>query len=181
MYAVIDLSNDNILSFTMDEDGLTKKFNTVEEATAELKQVQDGIIFDLSELKTIPNDYKVVTIQVKKGVAIPTFKPKGILLTIFDLDGEENEQECFEPDVEIINGKPNDNQVDQIYHYINNHFEDFLITKKEFMCGLDKKLCEWLSYKNQKNGKAILHFNSVSIIFSPKFMKIVGEILIDER
>ena len=106
MYAVIDLFNDEILSFTMDEDGLTNKFDTIEEATKELAELNFGVIFDL-EANQVVNPEPVI-IEVSKGFAYPIEKPVGINLIIRDYDSkdkEDQEQSSFPYDIKISEGK----------------------------------------------------------------------------
>lgn len=105
MYAVIDLFNNDFLSFTMNEDGLTNKFNTIEEATKELAELHFGIIFDL-ETNQVVNP-KPVIIEVSKGIAYPVEKLIGINLIIRDFDNmdEGDQEQSFPYDIEISGGK----------------------------------------------------------------------------
>ena len=59
MYAVIDLFNDEFLSFVSDEEGYTKKFGTVVEAAKELSELHFGVIFDL-ETNQVVNPEPIV-------------------------------------------------------------------------------------------------------------------------
>ena len=105
MYAVIDLFNEDFLSFTTDEDGNTQKFGTLEEATKVLSELHFGVIFDLETNQVInPNP---VVIEVSKGVAYPVEKPLGINLIIKDFDNmDEGDQEASFPyDIEINKGE----------------------------------------------------------------------------
>lgn len=105
MYAVIDLFNNDFLSFTMNEDGLTNKFNTIEEATKELAELHFGIIFDL-ETNQVVNP-KPVIIEVSKGIAYPVEKSIGVNLIIRDFDNmdEDDQEQSFLYNVEISRGK----------------------------------------------------------------------------
>ena len=111
MYAVIDLFNDEILSFTIDEDGLTNKFNTIKEATKELSELHSGVIFDLETNQVVDPDPVVIEIGGKNlpdGIAYPIEKPLGINLIIRDCDEQIDEQvreQSFPFDVEISEGK----------------------------------------------------------------------------
>ena len=106
MYTVIDLFNDEILSFTMSEDGNTQKFDTLEEATKVLSELHFGVIFDL-EANQVINPEPVI-IEVSKGFAYPIEKPVGINLIIRDYDSkdkEDQEQSSFPYDIKISKGK----------------------------------------------------------------------------
>ena len=106
MYAVINLFNPEFLSFIPDGEGYTKKFDTIEEATRELKELHFGVIFDL-ETNQVVNPEPVI-IEVSKGFAYPIEKPVGINLIIRDYDSkdkEDQEQSSFPYDIKISKGK----------------------------------------------------------------------------
>ena len=105
MYAVINLFNPEFLSFIPDGEGYTKKFDTIEEATRELKELHFGVIFDL-EANQVINPEPII-IEVSKGVAYPTKKPLGINLIIKDYDNmdEGDQEQPFPFDIEISEGK----------------------------------------------------------------------------
>jgi len=110
MYAVIDLFNEEILSFTMDEDGLTKKFKTIEEATKELAELNFGVIFDLEANQVVNPNPVIIEIGGKNlpdGMAYPIEKPLGINLIIRDFDNmdEDDREDNFPYDIEISGGK----------------------------------------------------------------------------
>lgn len=105
MYAVIDLFNPKFLSFILDEEGYTKKFDTIEEATKELSELHFGVIFDL-ETNQVINPEPVV-IEISKGVAYPVEKSIGINLIIRDFDDmdEDDQEQSYPYDIKISEGK----------------------------------------------------------------------------